>query len=255
MKLLTKTAIIFALATPASTILAADFYETINASPGEKLNLATHSGSIRIRTHNEDSVIVDVDVSGKHEDEFTVTVDRRGDEIVVLGEKENRNSWNGLNVKFDVVVPKNFELTLRTAGGSIDIDDLEGNVEANTSGGSISVGDIIGDIDLHTSGGSIRTDNIYGEIDAHTSGGSIDVTFAQQPSENASLTTSGGSIRASFPENVAIDIDASTSGGRVKSEFEVDGRVKKQSIRGQINGGGPQIDLRTSGGSVSIYKK
>jgi uncharacterized membrane protein len=146
------------------------------------------------------------------------------------------------------------KLSARSDGGKIEIEDLIGNVDANTSGGSIKVGNVEGDVDLHTSGGSIRTKNIKGEIDAHTSGGSIDVTFAQQPMNDASLTTSGGSIEATFPADVAIDIDASTSGGRVRSEFDVSGRVKKKSIRGQINGGGPEIELRTSGGSISIEK-
>ena len=80
------------------------------------------------------------------------------------------------------------------------------------------------------------------------------MTFAQQPQEDASLTTSGGSITARLPSDVAIDIDASTSGGRVKSEFDVSGKVKKQRIRGKINGGGPELELHTSGGSVRVEK-
>jgi len=255
MNLLTKTAVALTVASLTQAALAADFYQELSATPGETLNLMTHSGSILVRTHNKDSVIVDVDVSGREEDEFEVKVERRSDEIIVLGEKENPNSWNGLKVKFEITVPERFELELRTAGGSISIDDLQGDIDANTSGGSISVGNIQGDVELHTSGGSIKTDNIYGEIDAHTSGGSIQVSFAQQPTKDASLTTSGGSIVASLPDDIAISIDASTSGGRVKSEFDVTGRVKKQSIRGDINGGGPELTLQTSGGSIRITKQ
>ncbi|MDO6695812.1 hypothetical protein Q4574_21125 [Aliiglaciecola sp. 3_MG-2023] len=78
--------------------------------------------------------------------------------------------------------------------------------------------------------------------------------MTKQPNKDAELSTSGGSITAYLLDTLAIDIDASTSGGRVRSEFDVDGRVKKQSIRGEINGGGPTLELHTSGGSVSIKK-
>ena len=114
------------------------------------------------------------------------------------------------------------------------------------------MGNIKGDVEAHTSGGSITSEDIEGNINAHTSGGSIRVTMTKQITEDASLTTSGGSIVANLNDDIKIDIDASTSGGRVRSEFDVDGRVKKQSIRGEINGGGPRLKLRTSGGSVRI---
>jgi hypothetical protein len=59
-------------------------------------------------------------------------------------------------------------------------------------------------------------------------------------------------LTAYLAKGIAVDVDASTSGGRVRSEFDVDGRVKRTSIRGRINGGGPELKMKTSGGSVSI---
>jgi DUF4097 and DUF4098 domain-containing protein YvlB len=256
MKRISLLAAVISTTLYTTPIFAGDVYETISAEPGETLTLRTDSGSIEVDTHDENSVFVDVSISGKNEEDFEVSVERRGNEVLVTGERTHSQgwNWNGPRVKFRITVPEEFDLELKTAGGKIEIEDLIGDIDANTSGGSIKVGNIEGDVDLHTSGGSIRTDNINGEIDAHTSGGSIDVTFAKQPENDASLTTSGGSIEATFPEDVAIDIDASTSGGRVSSDFEINGRVKKKSIRGEINGGGPEIELRTSGGSISIEK-
>jgi hypothetical protein len=66
------------------------------------------------------------------------------------------------------------------------------------------------------------------------------------------LTTSGGSVTAYLANDIAVDLDASTSGGRVKSDFMVVGKIKKTSIKGTINGGGPDLKLKTSGGSVRI---
>jgi hypothetical protein len=63
---------------------------------------------------------------------------------------------------------------------------------------------------------------------------------------------------------VALTIDASSSGGSVESELPVvrsddpdwpsqPFRKPARSLRGDINGGGPVLRLRTSGGGVRIY--
>lgn len=56
-----------------------------------------------------------------------------------------------------LIVPSRFNVDVRTGGGGIDIDDLEGNVLAQTSGGGIDVGYIRnGSVDVRTSGGGIE---------------------------------------------------------------------------------------------------
>lgn len=235
--------------------LANDVSESFNVDSGGKLFLRTDVGKLVIETHNDDQVLLEVEVSGENSEKFTVESEVDGDDVRIVGKMADRKSW-GWNrspkVAFRITLPKEYNMEVHTSGGSIDIEDLIGDVDAHTSGGSIEVGSITGNVKLKTSGGSIKTEAIHGELDAHTSGGSIRVTMAQQLTEDAELTTSGGSITAYLVEDIKIDIDASTSGGRVRSEFDVDGRIKKQSIRGEINGGGPRLELRTSGGSVSI---
>ena len=70
------------------------------------------------------------------------------------------------------------------------------------------------------------------------------------------LQTSGGSIEAEFPEEAACNLDARTSGGRVEveSELNLTGRtqIRRGHIVGRINGGGPDLRLRTSGGNVRV---
>nr|WP_281285031.1 DUF4097 family beta strand repeat-containing protein [Colwellia demingiae] len=105
---------------------------------------------------------------------------------------------------------------------------------------------------MKTSGGSLDLDNIIGKIDAHTSGGSIELKLPKNPTKDSKVKTSGGSITAHLAKNVAVNLSAKTSGGRVSSEFTVDGKITKRSIKGTINGGGPELVLKTSGGSVRI---
>lgn len=237
----------------STAVFAKDINETFDVSAGGTLNLRTQAGSLKIETHDSNTVILEVETDGESADDFEITHSSNGTDLEIKGELKSRKRWvNNLRIKFKLTVPNEYNLDMHTSGGSINIQDLTGNIDAHTSGGSITVGSVKGKVELHTSGGSINTEAIYGPLDAHTSGGSINVTFAEQLTEDAELDTSGGSINAYLIDNIEIDIDASTSGGRVRSDFTVDGRVKKRSIRGKINGGGPELKLHTSGGSVSI---
>jgi len=236
----------------AFAVNAEDFERKFDVPAGGKLDLKTDSGSVKVLTHDSDTVLVMVEVNGRDADDFELSTELKGKTVEVVGEMEGRRWSRNLKVEFSVTVPEEFDVDIDTSGGSIRVSDLTGDLNARTSGGSIRVGSVKGEVELNTSGGSIQTEEIYGPLNAHTSGGSIKATFAEQLTEDATLDTSGGSITAYLIPEVKIDLDASTSGGRVKTDFNVDGRIKKQSIRGEINGGGPELQLRTSGGSVKV---
>jgi HSP20 family molecular chaperone IbpA len=238
-----------------STLAAAKTIDkTFDADAGDTLTVRTDGGSVNIKTHGKDSIDVTAEIEGKDSDEFEVSFDNNRDGLTIIGERARNNGWgyNNLRVKFYITIPDKYNVDVNTAGGSISVDDLEGEVEVDTSGGSIKLGNIVGNVKAETSGGSIKTQDIDGNVNAHTSGGSIKVTMTKQITEDASLTTSGGSVTANLVHDIKVDIDASTSGGRVRSDFSVDGKVTKRSVRGEINGGGPKLRLKTSGGSIHI---
>lgn len=233
---------------------AADIEHTYEVSNGGTLELKTDVGSLQIQTHNKEEVEIEVDIQGDDAEDFKVSHSASGGDVSIVGTFDRGDRFWGRNmrVKFTITVPKDYHLNLRTSGGSIDIEDLNGNVDAHTSGGSIEIADVTGDVELHTSGGSISTGSVNGDLNAHTSGGSINAIFAKQLTDDAKLDTSGGSITVRMIEDMKVDIDAKTSGGRVRTDFNVNGRISKKSIRGEINGGGPRLKLHTSGGSINI---
>ena len=143
---------------------------------------------------------------------------------------------------------------LNTSGGGITIGDVNGDIEATTSGGSIRIDRAEGKVIANTSGGGIQVDEVMGDIDAHTSGGSISAYISEQPRGDCSLTTSGGGIIVKLAEDVKAYLDAKTSGGGVQTDFPVTvrGKIKKNELQAAINGGGPRLYLRTSGGSIHI---
>lgn len=205
------------------------------------------------------------------------------------------NGWRGKHIKveYEITVPTRFNVQVETAGGRIEAEDIEGEVSLDTSGGSvtalningpldidtsggsvtaeniggaarlytsggsITVNGARGDVEAETSGGSIRLSDIYGTVNAETSGGSITADVAVAPDGPMKLETSGGSISLKLTADARVDLDASASGGRVRSDLpvQVEGEISKSHLRGEINGGGPLLRLRSSGGGINIASR
>jgi DUF4097 and DUF4098 domain-containing protein YvlB len=201
-------------------------------------------------------------------------------------------NWPPVQVEFYVTVPTSSSAELKTSGGDVDVGDLDGSVHVrtsggniklariggeidaetsggnvtldegrsntrlSTSGGNISADKIVGPADLETSGGDIKVDSVMNTLSAHTSGGDVKAGFDNALKGDCTLSTSGGEVRAVIGKDVGFHIDASTSGGEVDvSGLTITiehGRIGRSSISGQINGGGPDLKLRSSGGDIKI---
>ncbi len=143
---------------------------------------------------------------------------------------------------------------LKTSGGGIEIGHVTGHVKAHTSGGSIHIDEAGGEVEGSTSGGSIRVNEVRGAIRATTSGGSISATISKQPEKDCTLKTSGGGVTIYLAKGIKVDVNAKTSGGSVRCDMPitVSGLLGKNEVKGKINGGGPELYLRSSGGPVRI---
>ena len=161
---------------------------------------------------------------------------------------------------------------VHTSGGSLEIDAIEGNVDGSTSGGGIVMTDIRGSLRATTSGGGITIDGVAGDLRASTSGGGVDVRgaggrvdasssgggvtvrFAPGNSRGGELSSSGGSVRTELDPGAKVSIDATASGGGVNTDLPItiQGKIERGSLRGDMNGGGPTLRLRSSGGGVRI---
>lgn len=201
-------------------------------------------------------------------------------------------SWPPVNVDFIVSVPASFAADLHTSGGGIAVGDLSGKVNARTSGGGIKLGKLGGEVEARTSGGGISLDESHGAASLHTSGGSINVGRVDGPAELSTsgggikidsvqgavhastsggsvragiagplkedcvLSTSGGSVKVNVDKAAAFRLDASTSGGDVDAEgititMEKSNRSRSR-LAGSVNGGGPLLKLRSSGGDIVV---
>ena len=147
-------------------------------------------------------------------------------------------------------------IKLRTSGGDIQVIDGAGSLEGGTSGGDITVRTFLGAASVHTSGGSLKIENVAGQIEGGTSGGSVLAVLVSPLPGKVSLGTSGGDVTVKVPKDAAFNLNAETSGGDVRCDLPVtvQGKLKSDRIQGPVNGGGPELKLRTSGGNIHVKK-
>lgn len=246
-----------------------------------------------VKTNNEkraDEILKDLDIQFNHSGD-NVSIEAKYKKRGIKGFWNNIGKY--LRVKYIITVPSEYNVDLHTRGGSITVEDLhgeilsqtsggslnfdniKGNISGKTSGGSISIGEVVGrsniqtsggkihirlaegPVEAHTSGGSITVEEVMGTIEAHTSGGSVTAYLSRLPDSDCRLTTSGGSITVYLSMDMSLDVNAKTTGGNVHTDFPVSirGEIDKNSMRAQMNGGGPELYLRTSGGSIYLKKR
>lgn len=283
--MLRGTIAVVLLATPLAAG-AADWSSAVDVSLGGTLEIDLDAGSIEVEVHSRDEVRADAFVHGLLGRRFEWQLEGDGQDAELTGKG---GGWLfGGHVRVRVRVPQRYsidastrggairiealegevqaetsggpivvdgargEVQLQTSGGPIEISSVRGDVEAHTSGGGIRVSDVEGSIDVETSGGPIRIYEVRGPVQARTSGGPITVRFAERA--EGQLETSGGPIQAEIPSGVGVDLDAQTSGGRVRVEegLELVGKIESDHIKASLNGGGPELRLKTSGGNVRI---
>jgi hypothetical protein len=169
----------------------------------------------------------------------------------VDGEVNAKTSGGGIALK-----QSTGNASLRTSGGSIRIGEVDGDVNANTSGGNIDVDIVRGNLKAATSGGGLHFRNVHGNLVGKTSGGSIVAELSAQVSEPAELYTSGGNITLTVPPGFKANLAASTLGGHVYTDLPVmvQGKISSSSLNGLMNGGGPHVNLKTTGGNIDIVK-
>jgi DUF4097 and DUF4098 domain-containing protein YvlB len=161
------------------------------------------------------------------------------------------------------------QASITTYGGDIQVDNINAQAQLTTAGGDIILREASGSVKAKTAGGDIRLKNVTGEINAKTAAGDISAELRSSPKSSCRLTTAAGDITFSVSETAKLTINArvkifgwwhsSKDGYDIHSDFKadkLDADRDKQEIRAvyKINGGGENVSLETSMGSIEIRK-
>ncbi len=254
----------FALGGPTAqaAILESNILRTFEVKPGGQLVVDSDRGSIEITTGDRENVEVSIqrkvkgetqaraaEIFGAHEIEF----EQKGDAVAVRAKmtKQFRHGWLGrspdFQVEFKVAVPARFNLDLKTAGGGISTEDIEGAVKARSSGGGLKFATIKGTLDAVTSAGSIHLEAATGKVYAKSSGGGLDL---KKLGGDTVADTSAGGIHLG---ECSGRLDARTSGGGIEADV-LAGPSKLHTSAGSIRVRSAQApaDLDTSGGGITV---
>ena len=203
---------------------------------------------------------------------------------------QNQATREKVRINFKVAIPRKFNLDLRT-GGSVTINNVDGTVKASTVGGHLTVKNVTGSLTASTKGGALTIGNVGGDLEARcvggaatigqvsgrvvstTQGGSLSIKEAaaldasvvdgsvtasipKTPTSDCKITANAGTIDLRLGESVAATIDAAWTSGGIVSDFKIASKEGKKgnSLKGDINGGGPLITLRTTSGGIHLNK-
>lgn len=166
----------------------------------------------------------------------------------------NSDSWGG-GANLVIEVPAQFNL---------QIDSYMGK--------EISVDNVSGEIVLDGYVGSIFAKNVSGSVNASTYAGKIEVQITSiAGNEPMAFSTYAGTIDLSLPSTTAADLKMKTKWGSIFTGFDMDVRTggtglkKEESDKGfklstdtwtygKINGGGPEIMIKSTAGSIYVKK-
>lgn len=199
-------------------------------------------------------------------DVITVTTRQPGNISVLGAIVENYDIY--------VTMPVAADLSVRTGDGSVNCDAVKGVVRIQTGDGHITVHDLSGVISLDSGDGSVKADGLDGKLrartgDGHmtlvgrfdglavrTGDGRVEVSAAagSHLSENWSIESGDGSLSLRIPIDLKAFLDVRTGDGRINVSLPIPekGRQRGHTLRGELNGGGPILTMRTTDGSVSL---
>ena len=207
----------------------------------------------------------------------TVVFERKGDEVWVRArDPKGVTVVGGYEEHFsvDVTVPRNVTLDVRSTDGAIDCDPLVGRFQFESQDGAVRATGLKGEVGVTTQDGRVTFTELDGRIRARSGDGHVSVegrfdvvdvasrdgrvdAIARAGSRvNAAwlLETSDGKVDLRIPHDIAALLDARTRDGRIRIDLPipVEDDRGRNSLTGELNGGGLPLRIRTKDGAIVL---
>ena len=235
-----------------------DIAETFPVVSGGKLTIDADCGGIDVQSTADDTVSVRIQRAAQIKanrraaeilKNLDVQIAHEGSDVKIEAKftgtaKRWKQRKNDLDVQFDILVPRHYNLDLKTACDDISVANMTGDVNVETFSAGLRLQDITGRIDARTSVGNIDLKAFDGDVLLQTKGGNITLAAG---TGDVKAKTSGGNVQAINVEGV---VNAQTSGGHVTLR-ECKGGADLKTAGGsiEVENDGPVL-AKTSGGSI-----
>ncbi|RIV17258.1 hypothetical protein DYU11_32640 [Fibrisoma montanum] len=267
------TAIAFLLLTGTAPVLAQDDVKeqlVIPLSdPGKpgSIEIGLINGFIHVVGYTGKDVVIDAVSDGQRRERSTSRAAEPGMRRIPTGnglelsaeERNNRikvnTSSHSKPVNLTIKVPQRFSLKLSTVNtGDIIVENVNGELEINNVNGPIELTNISGSAVANTVNGDLRA--VFREVDSKTPmafstlNGRVDVTFPSNAKANVKMKSDRGDIFSDFD----IDIEKAQPKATRSSQSGMYRVSVEDWVYGKINGGGPEIMMKSMQGSIFVRK-
>lgn len=233
---------------------------TQSSIPGQ-LTFENPKGSIKVTGYDGEVILVTGTLRFREAEKIVNNGMKRIDQNALdISAEVNGNNVTlqcrtiGKTVDFDIKVPRNFSLKLKSLdNGIVEIFNINGEIE---------VEDANGDITLENISGSAVLSSVYGKISA--------VFREVNPNSPMMFTSFEGDITITFPATINARLKMKSEKGEILSDFDIK-PVKRQSVVtrvensriysledwvvGLINTEGPEYIIKNYNGDIYLRKK
>jgi beta-lactamase regulating signal transducer with metallopeptidase domain/DUF4097 and DUF4098 domain-containing protein YvlB len=242
------------------------FRDAVDAKPGGTLVLELETGgTVTVQGWSQNQVQVDGVLAGKDWEQTQTDLSREGDRIVFTSApKDNEDPSFSTSHRFEIHVPRRFDVKIRSAGGRITLIDLEGSMTGYSGGGGITMKRLKGHANLTTGGGAIDVDDVDMTGKVSTGGGQVRLSRVRGGLRGTSGSGPVVQVESDGSEDGSGDLDdVEIDASDIKVGNSTTGRLRINKAGGDIRvdqapegvaatTGGGQVTIGPSGKDVAV---
>lgn len=271
-----------------TTVALADstFDKTLNVSGQSDLYVSTGSGNIHVMPGNSGQIHIvgHVHAGWSSFGDVNSRIQRiienppivQNGNTVRVGEVSDHSLFNNISIDYDVTVPADVALNLRSGSGDVEVNNVgrfvsagsgSGNVRARGTRGPLDIasgsGDLQvddagpGDVKARTGSGNIKINGFSGGFTAKTGSGNIDADGRLQG--GGTISAGSGNVRLHITPDSHFTVEAATGSGdiqvRMPGVVAANSESSRHHVTTQVNGGGPALQIRTGSGDIEISQR
>jgi DUF4097 and DUF4098 domain-containing protein YvlB len=245
--------------------------------------LRNPSGRIHVKASDRNEVVVSAQLS----DSRVVVETDQSDNRVELATQltgPQTSSPADLRADFEITVPTQTELQVRTDSGSVVVESVRGDMSFDTVAADLALQDVEGILVIKSVGGSLVCTRCAGRLDATSISGNF--TLLQPALNHVRLQTSSGNIMfdgdflsrgiyvmknysgtidVRFSDQNSFDVRATSLYGQVFNQAPVGPDTHRaaaapppnmaRSLVGSVNQGQAHVELSSFNGTIKISKR
>jgi DUF4097 and DUF4098 domain-containing protein YvlB len=246
-----------------------------------KITVRNSNGRIQVKAWTKPEVLVAwTSASGR----TVVETELAGNRVEVATQfNGDGTSADDSKTDFEITVPVESELSVRTDSGNVTVDSVHGDMTFDTVGANLQLSDVNGYMVVKTIDGSLVCNRCSGKLEANSISGNVqmiqptlDSVRVQTSSGNiffdGSFLSRGiyimknfsGTIEVHFSSSDSFDVNASSLKGDVinQASFKPDSHGSPHtaskwghSLFGTMNDGHAKVELSSFSGTIKILKR